>query len=530
VGGTTRTAWALLLTAVSALAPAVVQGTSIVPPDNLGQLARSSAAVVLAMAGSSRVAQRGALLFTLTGFRALDVVSGALPRNARFTVEAPGGELDGSGWAVPGSPRFTVDGVYLLFLDERPTGEWLPKTMAYGVLRQVIGRDGSTLLAPLAQEAEIQPFLRADGILPEPVGTYLESALLLHLQAVAAGRQTWNSRAVLARSDQVPMEVFAQAAPSQCAFMSGSGHTMRWKVFDTGGSATMSADDAGDSSIAGGGFSQIQSALSDWSGIASTSLDVRYGGKVSYTMTCTSGQDNPAYGVNIVMFNDPCDDIADLSRCSGTLGFGGPWYSGTHTFDGSTWNTITSWFVVLNNGVGCLGATNYKLMIEHELGHGLGFDHVQDSNALMYANCCNAMDSTDITCAQYLYPGAGGGPTPTPTPTPIITPRPTATPTPIITPPPTPTPAVGLAASFTFTPVKPQALQPVQFVDASSGATGWLWTFGDGQSSTQRNPAHTYGRRGAFAVTLKVTNGLATAQTTRSLTVGARARRNLGGR
>jgi PKD repeat protein len=501
---------------MTGLAPAVAYATSIVPPENLGELARSSQAVVLAAAGTSRVSQRGALLFTLTTFRVLDVASGGLPRNARFTVEAPGGELGGVGWAVPGAPRFATGGVYLLFLDVRPTGEWLPKTMAYGLLRQVTGRDGSTLLAPLPQDAEIQPFLRADGILPEPVGTYLESALLLHLRAVVAGRQAWNSRAVLARSDQVPMEVFVQTAPSQCAFMSGSGHNMRWKVFDTGGSATMSADDAGDGSIAGGGFSQIQGALSDWSGIPSTSLDVRYGGKMSYTMTCTSGQDNPAYGVNIVMFDDPCSDIADLSGCSGTLGFGGPWYSGTHTFDGTTWNTITSWFVVLNNGVGCLGSTDYKLMVEHELGHGLGFDHVQDSNALMYANCCNAMDSTDITCAQYLYPRAGGGPTPTPTP--------------IITPPPTPTPPVGLVASFTFTPVKPYALQPVQFVDASSGATGWLWTFGDGQSSTQRNPAHTYGRRGTFPVTLKVTNGLATAQTTKSLTVDARARRNFPGR
>ena len=42
-------------------------------------------------------------------------------------------------------------------------------------------------------------------------------------------------------------------------------------------------------------------------------------------------------GSNIVVFNDPCDDIPDLTGCSGTLAFGGPWFGGTHSFDGQDW-------------------------------------------------------------------------------------------------------------------------------------------------------------------------------------------------
>jgi PKD repeat protein len=46
----------------------------------------------------------------------------------------------------------------------------------------------------------------------------------------------------------------------------------------------------------------------------------------------------------------------------------------------------------------------------------------------------------------------------------------------------------------------------VQFSDLSSyvGATSWLWNFGDGQTSTLRNPLHTYTQNGTFTVSLTV--------------------------
>lgn len=47
------------------------------------------------------------------------------------------------------------------------------------------------------------------------------------------------------------------------------------------------------------------------------------------------------------------------------------------------------------------------------------------------------------------------------------------------------------------------------FTDASVGATNWLWDFGDGQTSTQQNPVHTYTTsNGPHAVTLTINNGL----------------------
>lgn len=46
-----------------------------------------------------------------------------------------------------------------------------------------------------------------------------------------------------------------------------------------------------------------------------------------------------------------------------------------------------------------------------------------------------------------------------------------------------------------------------QLTDASQGASVWNWNFGDGTTSTQQNPSHTYSKEGAYKVTLIASNG-----------------------
>ncbi|RZK98661.1 MAG: PKD domain-containing protein, partial [Pedobacter sp.] len=45
------------------------------------------------------------------------------------------------------------------------------------------------------------------------------------------------------------------------------------------------------------------------------------------------------------------------------------------------------------------------------------------------------------------------------------------------------------------------------FTDRSQGAITWLWEFGDGETSTQQNPSHTYKTKGTYVVKLTTTNG-----------------------
>ena len=46
----------------------------------------------------------------------------------------------------------------------------------------------------------------------------------------------------------------------------------------------------------------------------------------------------------------------------------------------------------------------------------------------------------------------------------------------------------------------------VQFTDKSKGAVSWQWQFGDGSSSIEKSPAHTFSKAGIYAVTLTAGN------------------------
>ncbi|MEN3039128.1 MAG: glycoside hydrolase family 9 protein [Candidatus Kryptonium sp.] len=63
-------------------------------------------------------------------------------------------------------------------------------------------------------------------------------------------------------------------------------------------------------------------------------------------------------------------------------------------------------------------------------------------------------------------------------------------------------------AAFTFQPLYPKVDQQIQFFDYSYDTNGevvrWIWNFGDGNTSTQRNPLHTYTQPGIYLVTLTV--------------------------
>ena len=46
----------------------------------------------------------------------------------------------------------------------------------------------------------------------------------------------------------------------------------------------------------------------------------------------------------------------------------------------------------------------------------------------------------------------------------------------------------------------------LQFTDISQDATSWSWDFGDGNTSTDQNPSHTYATGGVYDVTLTISN------------------------
>src|SRR5215207_4297301 len=119
--GTTPKPWALLLCSEIAMqkrffcAVLVILSFSlplcastVAPPDNLGQLARLSKAVVFAQALESWSEDGGTIPVTVTRFQLLEKVAGADP-GAIFEVREPGGRIGKKGAAIAGAPRFSPE-------------------------------------------------------------------------------------------------------------------------------------------------------------------------------------------------------------------------------------------------------------------------------------------------------------------------------------------------------------------------------------------------------------------------------------
>jgi len=65
--------------------------------------------------------------------------------------------------------------------------------------------------------------------------------------------------------------------------------------------------------------------------------------------------------------------------------------------------------------------------------------------------------------------------------------------------------------SFSANPTNGQEPLTVNFTDQSNNnPTSWLWNFGDGNTSSQQNPSHTYYNSGVYSVSLTATNNFGT--------------------
>jgi PKD repeat protein len=89
-------------------------------------------------------------------------------------------------------------------------------------------------------------------------------------------------------------------------------------------------------------------------------------------------------------------------------------------------------------------------------------------------------------------------------PTTVITTIPTTQPTTVPT---TDIPTNPPKADFSASVTSGTLPLTVQFTDKSiNSPTSWIWTFGDGSTSTEQNPSHTYLNAGIYSVKLKVSN------------------------
>ena len=406
--------WVLGMFLLAGLGASPARGGTIIPPRDLGELARLSEAVVLAQAGASYAEARGGFIYTYTPFEVLDVVSGAVQQSV--VVETYGGVLGDQGWAVGGSPEFAEGNVYLLFLNRR--GDvWQPRMLAYGLLERLVASDGSTVLNHIGEHHDLTLLPRPDGVTPEPIGTYFEAPLLDHLRQVVTGRLVWDqARVAVPEALRPPAHTAGktQVIPEPCVYLSFGGYPIRWNTFDGGDPVEVFAEENGDAEVGGDtSIVAVENSLPPWNDVAEVNLDLRWSGPAPYTPDCDDGSATPDDALpdqTLVQYNDPCNQMPDLVICIGPLAFGGMFFNhgslGRHLFRNMEWNTAAVGYVVVNNGAAaCTTADEYEIMMTHEIGHTLGFDHIPPSAGVANMNpvCCNDLTEIDETCTQFAY-------------------------------------------------------------------------------------------------------------------------------
>ncbi len=412
----TRVKQLFVLSLVLAFVQAIpLDASTIIPPKNLAELGKWSDAVVLAETVDGKPERRGSLIFTNSQFLVIESLRGIYEPGDQIEVSTPGGTLNvktpkEETWHVPGSPQFYLGETYLLFLKQDEDGTLKTTALSHGILREQRAKDRTEMLVSLPDSLGLD---HIDGETGLPIHNhsdhlkcFYQQPLLDHLKECLNQKDSWSEKLVVVPEEeslQPELQIVQKAVPNGCSFFESGGRNFRWRTFDSGGTATIFADEIGDNSVSRGAFKLVVNALDWWHQISGTSLNLQLGGTRARSINCGNGQDSEA---NLILFNDPCSDIDDLNNCGGVLAFGGPRSSGSHNFDGTSWLTVTSWVVVVNNGSGCLGESNYTSMMAHELGHGLGHGHVGDSGALMYANCCRRVNDTDRTCTRYVYPAS----------------------------------------------------------------------------------------------------------------------------
>jgi hypothetical protein len=133
---------------------------------------------------------------------------------------------------------------------------------------------------------------------------------------------------------------------------------------------------------------EMQRAMDAWTDVPESRLVLQTGDiDYDYTGTQPNSPADTYTGINVILFDDPYNEISDPSGCSGVLAIGGYWRSGSTgaPVNNVAFHPILSGHVIFNNDFQCfLGiADNLAEVATHELGHAIGFGHSTVPDAIM---------------------------------------------------------------------------------------------------------------------------------------------------
>ena len=347
-----------LIASLAVLAMAAPAFAAIYAPIEDAELLRRADTVVLARASDSVVvATPGGLPETRTTFAVVDTFTGK--DQPALEVVVPGGELpSGLALVLDGVPRFTPGAVYILALNARGDGTYVPTELglgAFDIVRDEAGRDYATRSMFRGEKVAVRE-READGSLVERREPLRELAAFasyvgaeLFREAPVPGPPAYVGVSGAGELKQVRQGGVSalwddhwcpNGVPGTCG---DNFIRYRWvNPVATVRYCDENPSTPGQSGVPGGGEIELERAVGMWVSDPNSEINYTYGGAV--TGTCAPGSvpaagTIPIYFDNLSMFGG--QGLSCPLTVDGLLAIGGNVIDQTtHAFKGTTYKTI----------------------------------------------------------------------------------------------------------------------------------------------------------------------------------------------
>lgn len=401
----------------------LAMATTISPFNNLGDLAHTADAIYLAKATDILIDKFDDNSTYYQQFEILNTIKGhelhTIPVRYHSTTQ------NGLFRSIAGEVEFEENKTYLIFLRETSGGDWITACVSYYIFEEMI-IDNHEFLVPVYQQGLLN--IAHKKTKKEPLHNYNKNKLITELKAVVQFEKNWQAEnAIASASFQLENSRKTKALPSHCNLFPVNPPP-RWENMDTNPLQVYYESSISGCSSIGSKMNYIVNHMNtNYTGL---NLDLS-GSFNNYVPDCAENSAAKGNFINFVnnnlngqrsiavIFEDPCNQIPNLSGCSGTLALGGLYYytSTQHSYNSETYSAAGYGYVIVNDGVGSCNCgvvlngnteTNFTLLMTHELTHSIGFFHMNPSiiNANMSGSACcsNAeISSLDLQCVNYVY-------------------------------------------------------------------------------------------------------------------------------